>query len=663
MTEKQARAKTGTHRRSTQSRAQSTTQKTRSGSATPSRNKRGRTWSASGGTTTSTRKKSPAKKSADGRGRGGSTRSKSPRINHNKKPTQQKYRDTSPKRAMTKVPALGDKVRVIPLGGVEEVGKNMTVVEYGDDIIIFDAGFQFEEETTPGIDYILPNTSYLEERKERIRGVVITHGHLDHIGGIPYILPRIGNPPIYTRALTDLMIKKRQDEFPNMPKFETKVVEPGETVTLGKTKVEFFPVTHSIPDSMGAMVKTKQGNIVISGDLRLDHVDGEPTDVEKEVWGNIGKQDNLLFIGDSTNAEQDGYSIPESKIVENLEELIRGIDGRIIVGTFASQFARLVRLIQIAEKFNRKVITEGRSIKTNIEIAEKAGLLKINKDTIIPVQEIDNYPPDRILILATGAQGEEFAALMRIATKKHKFVRFTPRDTVILSSSVIPGNELSVQKLKDNLYRNRVHLHHYRSSDVHASGHGRIEELKWIQKQVGARFFMPAYGFHSMLRRHAQKVVEDNNFPEENCIVADNGNIIDFAADGKSFQILKEKAPTDIVMVDGFSIGERQEVVLRDRQMLAQDGIFVVIAAVDSRTGKVYKSPDIISRGFIYLRESQDLLRQARYIAKKTIEDNTLRAHPFDAEQVKNAVTDTVSKFLFQQTAKRPMVLPVVIAV
>ncbi len=583
------------------------------------------------------------------------------RPRHTKNTEHRGRRSTgSPKKEEYKIPPAGDKVRIIPLGGVEEVGKNMTIVEYKDDILVFDVGFQFEEESTPGIDYILPNTKYLEDRKDKIRAVIITHGHLDHIGGIPYIMSKIGNPPIYTRSLTSLMIRKRQEEFKHLPELDITVVEPGDKMTLGKLTVEFFPVTHSIPDSMGISVKTPHGNIVISGDLRLDHVDGEPTDQEKEVWGNIGKQNNLFFISDSTNAELPGFSIPESKIIKNLEELIREIPGRIIVGTFASQFVRMIKLIQIAEKLGKKVITDGRSIKTNIEIAKKAGLLEIKEDTIIPIEEINNYPPDRIFVLATGAQGEEFAALMRIANKKHKYISFTARDTVILSSSVIPGNEISVQKLKDNIYRHDVHLIHYKVSDVHASGHGRIEELKWINKQVNAKYFMPAYGYHSMLRVHAQSI-EEAGFPKENIIVADNGMIIDL--DDKSMEIHKGKAPTNIVMVDGFSVGELQEVVLRDRTMLAQDGMFVVIAIIDSKTGRVRKSPDIISRGFVYLRESQDLLRQARYLTKKTIEDTASGQKPINFDDLKREITDNVGRFLLQKTAKRPIVLPVLIGV
>lgn len=556
-----------------------------------------------------------------------------------------------------------DTVRIIPVGGVEEVGKNMTMLETADDIIVFDAGFQFvsDENDAPGINYILPNTQYLEQNRHKIRGLVITHGHLDHIGGIPFLLERLGNPPIYTRYLTSLMILKRQEEFPHLPKVSMTVIEPWERVKLGNTYIKTFPVTHSIPDSMGVSVETKHGNIVISGDLKLDHDDGEPTDAEKHVWGTLGKDNNLLFIADSTNAEKTGFSIPEIRVHTNIEEIIRNVEGRLIIGTFASQFARMIHIISICEKLGKKVVTEGRSIKTNIEIAQLAGLLTVQKDTIIPVQEIGNYPADRIVVISTGAQGEEFAALMRIATKQHKFITLTERDTIMLSSSVIPGNELSVQRLKDNLYRRGANIIHYRASDVHSTGHGNSGELVWINQQVGARFFMPAYGYHSMLRCHANAMLEVG-FPKENIILADNGMVIDIK-NGTELTIGKDKAPSEIMMVDGFTVGARQEVVIRDRQSLAQDGMFVIIATINTKTGQLRKSPDIISRGFVYLRESQQLLSEARILIKKVVEESTKNMNPVNLDYVKEEITDKVTGFLLQKTNKTPMVIPVLIGI
>lgn len=559
-------------------------------------------------------------------------------------------------------PVGKNAVRIIPLGGVEEVGRNMTAIEIGatGDILVFDAGFQFvSEDTSPGVDYILPNTKYLEKNAERVKGVIITHGHLDHIGGIPFTLPRFGTPPIYTQNLTSIMIQRRQEEYPDVPKSEIVTVEVGQSVIVGSTRVKFFPVTHSIPSSMGASIETPQGNVVITGDLKLDHDDGIPSEKEQKIWGDLGKDKNIFFIADSTNAERDGFSIPEKRVIQTLEDIIRTVSGRLIIGTFASQFERMILIMNTAEKFGKKIVIEGRSIKNNLEIAEKTGLLKIDKSTLIPAQDIGNYPPDKIVIISTGAQGEEFAALMRIATKQHKYITLTERDTIVLSSSVIPGNEISVQKLKDNLYRHNVTLINYRSSDVHSTGHGNTGELVWFNKQVGAKFFMPCYGYHSMLRCHA-KAVEQSGFPRENIVIPDNGTVIDII-DGEQMNVHKQKVPSTPMVVDGFSIGDIQEVVIRDRQSLAKDGMFVIIASVNLKTGKLRKSPDIISRGFIYLRESQNLLNEARVLIKKTIEDSTHGMNPIDLDYVKNNLTDVLAGFLFARTNKAPMVIPVLI--
>lgn len=555
-----------------------------------------------------------------------------------------------------------DTVRIVPLGGVEEVGRNCVALEVENDIYVFDAGFQFvSEESSPGVDYVLPNTKYLERNADRVRAVIITHGHLDHIGGIPFLLNRFGNPPIYTQNLTAVMIAKRQEEYPDVPAPEIIVVEAGSTHTIGNRKVKFFPVTHSIPNSMGVSVETKHGNVVVTGDLKLEHEDGVPTAKEQKVWGDLEKDNNLFFIADSTNAERDGFSIPESRVNKTLEDIVRTVSGRLIIGTFASQFERMINIIMIAESMGKKIVTEGRSIRTNLEIAQKTGLLTVKKETIITAQDIQDYPADKIVVLSTGAQGEEFAALMRIATKQHKNITLTPRDTVVLSSSVIPGNEISVQKLKDNLFRNGANIIHYRSSDVHSTGHGNSGELVWINQKVNAKFFMPGYGFYSMTWSHA-KAVEQAGRPKESIVIADNGTVIDII-DGNKMEIHKEKVPNSPLVVDGFAIGDMQEVVIRDRQMLAKDGMFVIIATVNLKTGKLRKSPDIISRGFVYLRESQELLNQARLLIKKTVEDSTRGMNPVDLDYVKNTLTDTMSGYLFSRTNKAPMVIPVLIGV
>src|SRR3989344_6035707 len=394
-------------------------------------------------------------------------------------------------------------IRIIPLGGVEEIGKNMTLIEYEDDIIVVDAGFQFKEEDTPGIDYIIPNTKYLNERKHKIRGLFITHGHLDHIGGIPYIIEQIGNPPIYTRRFGGVMIQKRQEEFPHLPALNMKILDGNETVTLGKNfKVKSFPISHTIPDSMGLVIKTPIGDIAFIEDVRVDNMQGVPTQEEEEQYKQFKDEKFLLLTMDSTSIEKHGFSLSESTVTKNIEKIIKDVKGRLIIGTFASQVERIISIIEIADKYGKKVAVEGRSMKTNIEIIKQLELLR--SKNLIPLEDLSNYPPDKIVMIVTGAQGEEFAALMRIANKSHKQVALTKSDTVLLSSSIIPGNEYAITKLKDNLYRQEAKIITYLESDIHSGGHGYRGELEWIHKQINYRFFMPVHGHHYMLRMHAE---------------------------------------------------------------------------------------------------------------------------------------------------------------
>ncbi len=580
---------------------------------------------------------------------------KSPALHHRMSITDEKT---------PKIPEITDDetVRVIPMSGVEEIGRNMTIVETKDDIIIFDIGFQFvsEESNAPGINYILPNTQYVEERKHKIRALVITHGHLDHIGGIPFVMERIGNPPIYTQYLTSLMVKKRQEEFPHLEPVDMHVIKEGDSFTVGKMKVKTFPVTHSIPDAMGVSVETSQGDIVITGDIRLTHENGEVDLDERESWEAVGKNNNLVLICDSTNADREGFSAPEGAVLQNLDTIVKNATGRMIIGTFASQFERLTSIIKSCEKYGKKVVLEGRSIKTNIDIARTAKLLEVDDKIFINAADMGDYPSDRIVILSTGAQGEEFASLMRIATDKHKQITLTERDTIVLSSSVIPGNEIAVQKLKDNIYRKNVKVINYRSAAVHSSGHGNAGELNWVRQAVKPKFLIPVHGHHFHLKSHMYTAIE-NGFPRENIVVPDNGFLIDFK-NGEMI-VHKEKAPTELVMVDGFTVGTKQEVVLRDRLTLAEDGMFVIIATVNTKTGKLRKSPDIISRGFVYLRENQQLLSEARILIKKTVEKHTEKMHPLDLDYVKDELSNTVSGFLMQKTNKTPMVIPVLIGI
>jgi ribonuclease J len=565
------------------------------------------------------------------------------------------------KPAEAPIPPVGENIRIVPLGGVEEIGKNMTAIEIGDDIIVIDAGFQFRDPSTPGIDYIIPNTKYLEERKDRIRGLFITHGHLDHIGGVPYVLEKLGNPPVYSRKFGALMVQKKMEDFPHLPKANITILDGDETVRAGEMKVETFAISHTIPDSMGLIIHTEYGNIVFIEDVRVDNIDGVPTEEEVKQYKRFKDMNVLLLTMDSTSVEKQGFSISENVVVKNIERIIKETDGRLIIGTFASQVERIIAIIEAAERYGKKVIFEGRSMKSNMEIVKYLGLVKT--DNIVPLSELENLAPDKVVMLVTGAQGEEFAALMRMANKTHKHIQLKSTDTVLLSSSIIPTNHTSVVNLKDRLYRSDANIITYLDSDVHASGHGNREELKWIHEQIPYKFFVPLHGNHYMLKIHSE-LSQELGTPKENIIVPDNGAIIELQDKATKITRLPMMAPHDIVTVDGFSVGNIQDVVIDDRQLLSEAGIFVIVASLNTRSGKLKKSPDIISRGFVYLRESQDLLRKSRTITKNLLEDYMRKNRgPVDFDKMKKMLSDEISKFLLQETAKQPLVIPVLLAV
>ncbi|MEI6280825.1 MAG: ribonuclease J [bacterium] len=567
---------------------------------------------------------------------------------------------------ITKIPVIEKGVvRIIPLGGVEEIGKNMTAIEIGDDIIVIDAGMHFSTEATPGVDYVIPNTTYLEERKDKIRALFITHGHLDHIGGVPLVLSRIGNPPVYSRKLSILMMRKRQAEFPHLPPMKENIVEKDEVITCGKIKIRFFGVTHTIPDAMGVIIETEHGWIVTPGDYKLDQIDGIATKEEEKEYSIFDKAKILLLLMESTNIENEGFSLPEIKVHQGLENLIKKVPGRMIIAAFSSHITRLAFIVKLAESLGKKIVLDGRSMKTNIEVSIEAGLFTPKKGTIIPIEEADNYPPNKVVILMTGAQGEEFASLNRAANKSHTKFKLHKGDTIILSASIIPGNELKVQKMKDGLTRQGVRIISYRTAGedfVHATGHGNQEDIKWLHRKTHPKFFIPIHGNHSFLERHKELAME-LGMSEENIVVPDNGSIIEISADGQKMILRKEKAPSGAMMVDGASISDTQDVVIRDRVMLAQDGMFVIIALLDQKTGKLKKSPDLISRGFVYLKENQELLRQVRIIIKNGIEDTTSKMSVMDFDLIKANLGENISKFLYQKTAKRPLVIPVILSV
>ncbi len=557
-----------------------------------------------------------------------------------------------------------DTLRLIPLGGLGEVGRNMTLLEYKNSILIIDMGFRMPEETMPGIDYIIPDISYLLENKryKNVVGVVITHGHYDHIGAIPYIWNRIGNPPIYAAPLTKGIILKRQDEFKDQPKLDVNEVKDGSKIKLGVFEVEFFKQNHSIPDNMGLLIKTPVGNIVHTSDFKFDNfpVNEKPTDFKK--LESIAENGIHLLMCDSTGAEEPGHSLSEKDIFENMDKIFAGAKGRIIIATFSSLINRIQQAVTLSEKYNRKVGFIGHSMKSNVEVTKKLGYLKSQKGTLLKkVAEVNDLPDNQVTILCTGAQGEENAGLMKIATGEHQSIKIKPGDTIVFSSSVIPGNERSVQILKDDFIRQKANVFHYKMMDIHAGGHAQRDEIKEIVNIMKPKFFMPVHGQFSMLFANARLAEDECDYKEDQTILADNGNIINVTKD-KVF-IDNKSVSAEYIMVDGLGIGDVGEVVLRDRQMLAKDGIFVIIAVVNRKTGKVQESPDIISRGFVYLKESKDLLYQARKKVIATIEKSTTSGQVTNWTYIKDTIRNNLGDFLFQKTQRRPMILPVIIEV
>jgi len=553
-------------------------------------------------------------------------------------------------------------IRIIPLGGLGEVGRNMTLLEYGRKILIVDVGLRLPEEDMPGVDYIIPNISYFKGREKDILGIVFTHGHYDHIGAIPHLIERVWrkNLPIYAAPLTRGIILKRQEDFPSQPKLEIKEVKDGSKIKLWPFKVEFLRMNHNIPDNLGLLIETPIGSIFHTSDFKFDKapINDLPTDFEK--LKEISERKILLLMSDSTGAEEEGHSLSEKEILENLEEIFKKVRGRIIATTFASLINRIQQIITLSEKYGRKVIVEGYSMKSNVEIAKILGYIKFKKGTLIKIKEISDYPDSKITILATGAQGEDRAVLMRIANLEHPLLKLKRGDTVIFSSSVIPGNERTVQILKDEILKQGAKVLHYKMMDIHAGGHAQKVELKKMIEIIKPKFFLPIHGQFSMLVSHGE-FARISGVKEKNIIIAENGQIINL--NQKRCYIEKERIPSNYVMIDGLGIEDVGEIVLRDRQMLARDGMFVIVTVVDRQKGRVRGSPDIISRGFVYLRESKELLRETRKKVVDIVNKAVGSGGAVNWNYIKDEIKNKIGQFLFSKTQRRPMILPVVIEV
>lgn len=552
------------------------------------------------------------------------------------------------------------KLKVMVVGGLEEVGRNCTFLEYNNDIVIIDMGLQFPEEDMPGIDYIIPNISYLKGKEKNIRGVIITHAHYDHIGGIPHLIPALGYPPIYGLPLTNAIIKKRQDDYKGLKPLNIHNIKIDDKLRLGNFEVEFFHLNHNIPDTMGVVLHTPEGTIVHTGDWKFDYqpvAGDQPADLQRIA--QIGARGVTALLSDSTNASQPGHQMSESEIGTNLDDIIGKAPGRLIIGTFASLLSRIKQIVDIAERTGKVVALDGFSMKSNVEIAKELGYMKFNPRTFIDLNKVNDYPDNKVIIICTGAQGEKNASLMRIANGEHRSVTLTPGDTVVFSSSVIPGNERTVQRLKDTLFRKGANVIHYQMMDVHAGGHAKADDVKLMIRLLNPKYFIPIEGNHYLLHYNA-RVAESMGFQKDKIFIADNGQVMEFKNGlGK---LTKEKIVSDYVFVDGLGVSDETNVVLRDRQVLAEDGMVVVIATVDSKTGKLIQNPDIISRGFVFLKEHKDLIEDLRHRVKKIVVDSDPLSW-VDTNNVRNKIRDYVGQFLFTKTEKRPMILPVVIEV
>ena len=553
------------------------------------------------------------------------------------------------------------KLKIIPLGGCEEVGRNMTVFEYEKDIVILDMGIQFPEEDMPGINYVIPNIEYLKGKEKNIQAVIFSHGHMDHIGAASILLDRIGNPLIIARPFTIEMIKYRHEDYSKGSSKRLKTIyvrKLEEKIKLGPFTIGFFQVDHAIIDAVGITIQTPVATVIHPGDWMIEY---KPVGRQKIRYNHLSKlpKPTILMLESlgSTNTKK---PVTEKEMLGNLKRLIKNAPGRTIIATFSSQVQRVEQILEYASEINKKVVLDGFSMKMAVEIAKKLGYIKAKKETIIPINKINDYPDKKIIVLCTGAQGEEKAVLPRIVNGEHYFIKIQKNDTIIFSSSVIPGNERSIQRLKDKLYRLSDKIIHSDIMDVHTSGHSNVWDIQKIIKQIKPTYFIPVYANHFFLKESA-KIAYKLGFPENKVFVPDNGSILEVT--NLAIKILKEKVPTDYIFVDGSGIGDVGKIVLKDRQMLSRDGMFVIVAVVDKKTGRVKGSPDIISRGFIYLRESKELLAQTRHKVIGIINNATGNGGGVNWKNLKEEIKNKIGQFLFSKTERRPIILPVIIEV
>ncbi|UCG10076.1 MAG: ribonuclease J [Dehalococcoidia bacterium] len=548
------------------------------------------------------------------------------------------------------------RLKIIPLGGVSEIGKNMMAMEYGNDIIVIDAGLMFPEEEMLGIDLVIPDISYLLENREKVRGIIITHGHEDHTGALPYVLPQL-NVPVYSTKLTQGLVSVKLKERRKLAEAKLKVIPFGGAVTLGKFRVEFFPVCHSIPDAVGLIISTPVGTVVHSGDFKVDYtpVNGKPTELSR--LAQLGAHGVLLLLSDSTYAELPGYTPSEKVVGETLDHIMAAAPGRVIVATFSSLVSRIQQIIDAAAKHGRQVCVVGRSMTDTVQMALELGYLHAPPNILTRVEEVRRLPREKIVFITTGSQGEPTSALVRMANRDHRHVRILRGDTVVFSASPIPGNEALINRTVDALFKQGAQVLYSRVSPVHVHGHASQEELKLLINLVKPKFFMPIHGEYRHLTIHSQ-LAQSVGIPKPNIFVMEDGDILELSplAAKKA-----GKVTAGNVYVDGLSVGDVGTVVLRDRRMLSRDGIVMVIIAVNRQTGKLVGRPDIVSRGFVDMREAKGMIEESRNLVARTLDHG--RDRPADWGFISAKVRDVLNKFYYDQTKRRPMVLPFMVKV
>jgi ribonuclease J len=548
------------------------------------------------------------------------------------------------------------KLKIIPLGGLGEVGKNITVIEYDDDIVVIDCGLIFPEDEMLGIDMVIPDITYLLKNREKVRAIVLTHGHEDHIGALPYVLKKI-NVPIYGTKLTLGLVENKFKEH-NMNNVKLNIIKPNDNINLGCFNIEFIKTAHSIPDSVALAIHTPIGTVVHTGDFKIDYTPINNNMIDLHKFAEIGSRGVLALLADSTNVERPGYTMSEKTVGATFNDIFLMADQRIIVATFASNIHRIQQIVNSAVLFGRKVVVSGRSMVNVINVALELGYLNIPDGTLIDINDMNNFPYNEIVVITTGSQGEPMSVLSRMAYSEHRKLELVPGDLVIISATPIPGNEKTVSRVINQLMEKGANVIYESLADVHVSGHACQEELKLIHTLVNPKYFIPVHGEYRHLKRHAQ-LAEELGMDKENIFIAQNGSVIEFTPDSAHFG---PSVTSGNILVDGLGIGDVGNIVLRDRKHLSEDGLIVVVVTISKQDGTVIAGPDIISRGFVYVRESEDLMEESRAVVKEVL-DECVKNHITDWATLKSNIRDGLRGFIYEKIKRNPMILPIIMEV